>query len=133
MNRIPESPPGVTGLLLVGGASRRFGSPKALAELGGKTLAAHGWEALAWCDERLAVGKRADRLSLPFPIHDDRSGVRAPLAGLVAGLRLASHDLVVVLERVGRLRQLGSQRATQVVTPALDVLDAHRPTSCCVP
>jgi molybdenum cofactor guanylyltransferase len=88
---------GVTGVLLVGGASRRFGSPKALAELGGKMLAEHAWEALGWCDERLAVGKTADRLSLPFPIHDDGSSVRAPLAGLVAGLRLASFDLIIVL------------------------------------
>jgi molybdopterin-guanine dinucleotide biosynthesis protein A len=88
---------GVTGVLLVGGASRRFGSPKALAKLGGVTLGEHAWAALAWCDERLAVGKRADRLLLPFEVHDDDSSVRAPLAGLVAGLRLAAHDVVVVL------------------------------------
>jgi molybdopterin-guanine dinucleotide biosynthesis protein A len=88
---------GVTGVLLVGGASRRFGSPKALAKLGDLTLAEHAWAALAWCDERLAVGKRADRLLLPFEVHDDDSNTRAPLAGLVAGLRLAAHDVVVVL------------------------------------
>src|ERR671911_536289 len=81
----------VTGILLVGGASRRFGTPKAIAKLGGKTLAERGWEALAWCDERLALGKKADRLPLPFEIHDDDSGVRAPIAGLVAGLRLAAN------------------------------------------
>ena len=90
-------PVGVTGVLLVGGGSRRFGSPKALARLGGETLAERAWSALAWCDERFAVGKAVDGLLLPFPVVDDGSPVRAPLAGVVAGLRLASNDLVVVL------------------------------------
>jgi molybdopterin-guanine dinucleotide biosynthesis protein A len=34
---------GLTGVLLVGGASTRFGSPKALARLDGRTLAAIAW------------------------------------------------------------------------------------------
>jgi molybdopterin-guanine dinucleotide biosynthesis protein A len=87
----------VTGVLLVGGASRRFGSPKALAQFEGRTLAERAWEALAWCAERLAVGKLDDGLPLPFVVHDDASSVRAPLAGLVAGLRLATNEVVVAL------------------------------------
>jgi molybdopterin-guanine dinucleotide biosynthesis protein A len=87
----------VTGVLLVGGASSRFGSPKALATFRGKTLAAHAWNTLEWCDERLAVGKVADGLPLPFPLADDGTDVRAPIAGLAAGLRAARHDLCVVL------------------------------------
>ena len=89
---------GLTGVLLVGGASTRLGVPKALARLRGRTLAEIGWEVLGEvCDERLAVGKRRDRLELPFPVLDDGSQVRAPLAGIVAGLRAAMHDLCVVL------------------------------------
>jgi molybdopterin-guanine dinucleotide biosynthesis protein A len=88
---------GVTGILLVGGASSRFGSPKALARMGGETLAERAWQALAWCDERLALGKVDDALALPFPLHDDGSEVRAPIAGVVAGLRLARNDVCVVL------------------------------------
>jgi molybdopterin-guanine dinucleotide biosynthesis protein A len=88
---------GVTGILLVGGGSSRFGSPKALARLEGETLAERAWRALEWCDERHAVGKAVDGLPLPFPVHDDGSPVRAPLAGVVAGLRLASGDVCVVL------------------------------------
>jgi molybdopterin-guanine dinucleotide biosynthesis protein A len=87
----------VTGVLLVGGASRRFGSPKALARLGDKTLAELAWERLAWCDERLAYGKVADGLPLPFSVLDDGTDVRAPLAGLVAGLRAAASGIVVAL------------------------------------
>ena len=87
----------LTGVLLVGGASARFGSPKALARLDGRTLAEIGWEKLAFCDERLAVGKAADGLELPFPLTDDGTDTRAPIAGLVAGLRAAAHELCVVL------------------------------------
>ena len=89
---------GLTGVLLVGGASERFGSPKALAPLGGETLAERAWRVLGeTCGERLAVGKASDGLELPFPLLDDGSAIRAPLAGLVAGLRAASHDVTVVL------------------------------------
>jgi molybdopterin-guanine dinucleotide biosynthesis protein A len=87
----------VTGLLLVGGASRRFGGPKALARLDGETLAERAWRALDWCDERLALGKRGDGLALPFPVADDGTDVRAPVAGVATGLRLARHELCVVL------------------------------------
>lgn len=87
----------VTGVLLAGGGSRRFGSPKALATLEGETLAERAWRALAWCNERLAVGKVDDELPLSFPLVDDGSPVRAPLAGLVAGLRAARNDLCVVV------------------------------------
>jgi molybdenum cofactor guanylyltransferase len=88
----------LTGVLLVGGASTRFGSPKALALIDGETLAARAWRLLGdACDERIAVGKRADGLELPFDVIDDGSDVRAPIAGVVAGLRAARHDVVVVL------------------------------------
>ncbi len=87
----------LTGILLVGGASRRFGSPKALALLDGRSLAEIGWETLAFCDERIAVGKAEDRLELPFPTLDDGSEVRAPIAGVVAGLRAAANDVCVLL------------------------------------
>jgi molybdenum cofactor guanylyltransferase len=88
----------LTGILLVGGASTRFGSPKALARVGDETLAARAWRLLGEvCEERLAVGKQADALELPFPLLDDGIAVRAPLAGIVAGLREAAHDVAVVV------------------------------------
>ena len=87
----------LTGVLLVGGASERFGSPKALARLGGRTLAEIGWETLAFCDQRIAVGKKADGLELPFPVSDDGSEVRAPIAGVIAGLRAAANERCLVV------------------------------------
>ena len=85
----------LTGVLLVGGASRRFGSPKALAMLDGESLADRGRRTLAAaCDEVLVVGKRGE---LPFDVLDDGSEVRAPIAGVVAGLRAAANDVTVVL------------------------------------
>ena len=87
----------LTGVLLVGGASRRFGSPKALAAIGGETLAERAWRLLGEaCDELIAVGK-AGELDLPFPVRDDGSTIRAPIAGVVAGLRAATHDVAVLL------------------------------------
>jgi molybdopterin-guanine dinucleotide biosynthesis protein A len=88
---------GVTGVLLVGGASRRFGSPKPLARLDGETLAARAWRLLGEFEERIAVGKTTDALPLPFPVLDDGSAVRAPIAGVVAGLRAASNEVCVFL------------------------------------
>src|SRR5262249_61631650 len=42
----------LTGILLVGGASARFGSPKELAEYEGETLEDRAWRLLAeTCDE----------------------------------------------------------------------------------
>jgi molybdopterin-guanine dinucleotide biosynthesis protein A len=88
----------VTGVLLVGGASRRFGSPKALAELDGEPLALRVHRTLAEAFPHvIAVGKAEDALPLPFPVEDDGSSLRAALVGLVAALRLAPTELAVVV------------------------------------
>jgi molybdopterin-guanine dinucleotide biosynthesis protein A len=90
--------PDLTGVLLVGGASTRFGSPKALARLDGETLAERTWRILGEaCGNRLAVGKHAAELGLPFPVLDDGTDIRAALAGLVAGLRAALTEVSVVV------------------------------------
>jgi aminoglycoside 6-adenylyltransferase len=88
----------LTGILLVGGASTRFGSPKALADFRGETLGERAWQVLGdVCDERLALGKGVDSHDLPFPVLDDGAEDRAPVYGVLAGLRAASHEVCVFL------------------------------------
>lgn len=85
----------LSGVVLVGGASTRFGSPKALAQLDGETFVDRARRILAEeCDEVLVVGKAGE---LPFDVIDDQSEVRAPIAGVVAGLRAATNEFVVFL------------------------------------
>jgi molybdopterin-guanine dinucleotide biosynthesis protein A len=101
--------PDLTGILLVGGASSRFGSPKALATYEGEPLAVRGWRTLgAACQHRIAVGKSSEGHELPFPVLDDGSDRRASIVGLAAGLRAATTELCVVLPV-----------DTPLVTPAL--------------
>ncbi|HXV33928.1 MAG TPA: molybdenum cofactor guanylyltransferase [Gaiellaceae bacterium] len=89
---------GVAGALLVGGASTRFGSPKALARFGEEKLAERGHRILCEAFEHvIVVGKAADRLELPFPVLDDGSETRAAIVGVAAALRLADAERVVVL------------------------------------
>lgn len=85
----------LTGVLLVGGRSRRFGSPKALAAFDGETFAERAWRLLGEaCEEQFAVG---DASGLPFEALPDAIVGGGPLAGIVAGLRHATHDVAVVV------------------------------------
>jgi molybdopterin-guanine dinucleotide biosynthesis protein A len=112
----------LTGVLLVGGASTRYGSPKALAELDGETFADRGRRILGEvCDEVLVVGKRDD--GLPFDVIDDGTDVRAPIAGVVAGLRAAANDVAVFVPvdcpwmTPGAVRALGEACRDAAVPP----------------
>lgn len=118
----------LTGVVLVGGASERFGSPKALARFRGETLAQRAERLLGEvCDEVFAVGKRAD--ALPFPVLDDGTSSRAPVHGVIAGLRHASNEVVVVLPAdvplatPGALRALGETAA--VPSPRIPLPGAY--------
>lgn len=63
----------------------RFGSPKELADFEGETLGDRAWRLLGGaCDERIRVG----------PGDDPGTG---PVAAIAAGLRMASHEIAVVI------------------------------------
>lgn len=77
----------MTGVLLVGGASVRFGSSKEHAEYDGETLRARAWRLLGdACEERIAVGRDG--------LDDPGTG---PVAAIAVGLRAASHDVAIVI------------------------------------
>ena len=114
--------PGLTGVLLLGGASSRFGSPKALARLRNETLAERAWRTLGEaCDERIAVGK--GDLDLPFDVLVEPLEPQAPIMGVLAGLRAAVHETAVFLPvdcplvTPGLLRELGETRAVTQTGP----------------
>lgn len=95
---------GLLGAVLAGGASRRFGSPKWRAVVGGRTMAARALDALApWVEARCVVGADPELGSLRVPVVADRRPGRGPLAGLEAALvaaaeRDASHAVVVACD-----------------------------------
>jgi len=109
-------------VLLVGGASTRFGSPKALARLRGETLAERAWRLLGEaCDERIAVGK--GDLALPFGVLVEPAEPQAPITGVVAGLRAAANQVAVFLPvdcplvTPQLLRELGEHAAVPQTGP----------------
>jgi molybdopterin-guanine dinucleotide biosynthesis protein A len=86
----------ILGAVLAGGQSTRFGSDKALAELGGHTLLAMAVDALSgWCEHVVVVGRE----TAPAPTLPDwpRPGM-GPLAGIAGALHLArDQDYAAVL------------------------------------
>ena len=111
-----------TGVLLVGGASSRFGSPKALARLRDETLAERAWRILGEAFEaRLAVGK--GDVELPFPVVVEPAEPQAPLVGVIAGLRAAATETAVFLPvdcplvTPALLRELGERGAVTQTGP----------------
>jgi molybdopterin-guanine dinucleotide biosynthesis protein A len=80
----------ILGVVLAGGQSTRFGSDKALAELGGHTLLARAVDALSgWCEYVVVAGRE----TAPAPcIPDWPHPQMGPLGGIAAGLRLARDE-----------------------------------------
>ncbi len=112
----------VTGVLLVGGASARFGSPKPLALFDGELLAVRGWRSLGDAfPHRLAVGK--GDLDLPFVVVVEPAEPRAPIAGVIAGLLASTTEVAVFLPvdcplvTPALLRELGEARAVTQTGP----------------
>jgi len=83
---------GVTGAVLAGGRSRRFGSDKAYYRWRGRPLYAHALFALSEAKERFLVAPR----NYPVPTRPDLFPNEGPLGGLVSALAAAGSELVAV-------------------------------------
>ena len=77
----------ILGVVLAGGESSRFGSDKALAELGGRTLLSRAVDTLSGLADHVVI---AGRETGPAPCIPDwpRAGM-GPLGGIAAGLHHA--------------------------------------------
>ena len=82
------------GAILAGGRSRRFGSPKALAELCGKPVVGWVWEALREVVPCTVMIANESELAavLPLPHRADLSPGHGPLSGVQAALRWAREE-----------------------------------------
>lgn len=91
MTLAPDPRRGSLGAILAGGASRRFGSPKALARVGGRTIVERVRGALAEVVDEVVVIANEPALfaELGLPARaDDVAGLGA-LGGIVTALRWA--------------------------------------------
>jgi molybdopterin-guanine dinucleotide biosynthesis protein A len=80
----------ILGVVLAGGKSSRFGSDKALAELGGRTLLNRAYDILTGHCELVVVAGRERGPGRCIPDWP-RPGM-GPLAGIAAGLHLARDE-----------------------------------------
>lgn len=89
----------MTGLILVGGDSRRMGRPKADIELGGQTLLEHVLSKLSpVCRQVILVARRpSDFLELDLRIVRDLVPGQGPLSGLATGLFYSRYTWALTL------------------------------------
>ena len=80
----------ILGVVLAGGQSSRFGSDKALAELGGQTLLARAVDRLSgWCEYVIVAGRETG----PAPcVPDWPHPAMGPLGGIAAALHHARDE-----------------------------------------
>lgn len=89
----------IGGIVIAGGAGRRLGGPKAVAELGSRTLVQIAVAALAVHCQRVVVVTRPGIAlpEVPAEVLLDRPGPDAPITGLATGLAAARTPSVLVL------------------------------------
>ena len=126
----------VTGIVLAGGRSARFGGDKLAADVDGRPLLHRAIVAVAGVVDEVVVvvGPEAappafpDDISVPILVARDALAGQGPLAGLAAGLAAASHPIAILVGgdqpalRPALLRELLRRLATEVDDPPLDVV-----------
>lgn len=104
----------LTGIILAGGRSTRFGSDKASALLDGRPMMAHVVESLASVCANVVVaaasGQRLPNLDQPVEVVRDTYEARGPLAGIVTGLTATETELAFIVSADAPLIQPGLVR-----------------------
>ena len=136
------------GAILAGGASRRFGSPKALATIGGRTVIERARDAMheAGLEPRLITHRPEWFAGLGLPTRGDKISGVGPLGGIHAAVEWAAQErrpgaLCVSCDmpflHPGLLRALvggGSEHAVAVPESGgrrgIEPLCAYYPVSC---
>jgi molybdenum cofactor guanylyltransferase len=93
-------PEDIAGAVLAGGASRRFGSDKAVASLGGQTLLERAVSvvATAGCDPVLIVGGEQRHRNIENTIYvPDLYAGEGPLGGLLSALAVSGTDWTLLV------------------------------------
>ncbi|MCK4415091.1 MAG: molybdenum cofactor guanylyltransferase [Candidatus Eisenbacteria sp.] len=93
-----ETPP-FSLLLLYGGAGRRFGGDKGLAEFRGESLVARLLRRMSGISDDVFISSNAPESYAPLGLRvipDETPGL-GPLGGLQAGLKAARHDLLALV------------------------------------
>ena len=141
----------LTGIVLAGGLSTRFGADKALALLRGRPMLAHIAEALASvCSSVVivaAVGQQLPTLGRPVNFVRDAYPALGPLAGMVTGLAATHTELSFVIstdapllqpELVRFLADRARRKEADIVCPRLNgnpepLVSVYRRSACLVP
>jgi molybdopterin-guanine dinucleotide biosynthesis protein A len=124
----------ILGVVLAGGQSTRFGSDKALAELGGRTLLARAYDTLGGFCEYVVV---AGREKGPGHVIPDwpRPGM-GPLAGIAAAMHLAQDENYESVLTCGVDSVQLPENLLELLSPAPAYLEdqpvvGHWPTAAC--
>jgi molybdenum cofactor guanylyltransferase len=93
-HRAPHAADAPLGAILAGGASRRFGSPKALATVGGRAIVERVRDVLEEAVGHTVLVANAPELfaGLQLPSRPDAHPGAGPLAGIEAALRWAEEE-----------------------------------------
>lgn len=130
------SVPRVTGIVLAGGRSTRFGGDKLAVEIGGRPLLHLAIDAVAGVVDEIVVVVARDGPGpalppdslVPVVVARDAVAGQGPLAGLAAGLAAASHPLALLVGgdqpalRPALLRELLRRLTPAAGGPPLDVV-----------
>ena len=114
----------ISGAVLAGGRSSRFGRDKALEVWRGKTLLEHALASLEGCTERFVVGGTSERYGFAgASVYADLESFQGSLYGLARALELAQSNRVAVMAcDMPELTQkfwdfLANLEPTQIVIP----------------